>query len=178
MHLRPLIQSLLFLALALGARAEEPAAEAAQHANSTAAAAAVSTGQVPRSPDFLEHLLDGVLARFDVRSSENTLAHYVVAMLFLVAALLLRRVVTGFIFKRLKKLAERTATTLDDKLVVAALQGNAGAGGVILALAADQVWARPGVVLNPHYQGMSGLYGSEYWTYLLPKRVVAKKRAN
>ncbi len=65
--------------------------------------------------------------------------------------------------------------TLDDKLVVSALQGNAGAGGVILALAADQVWARPGVVLNPHYQGMGGLYGSEYWTYLLPQRVGAKK---
>ena len=40
-----------------------------------------------------------------------------------------------------------------------------------LALAADLVWTRPGVVLNPHYQGMGGLYGSEYWTYLLPRRV-------
>ena len=55
--------------------------------------------------------------------------------------------------------------------MVAALEGNAGAGGVLLALAADLVWTRPGVVLNPHYQGMGGLYGSEYWTYLLPRRV-------
>ncbi len=117
MHFRVLIQSLLFLALALGGRAEEQTAEAAQHANSTAAAAAVNIGQVPRSPDFLEHLVDGVLARFDVRSSENTLAHYVVAMLFLVAALLLRRVVTGVIFNQLKKLAARTTTTLDDELL-------------------------------------------------------------
>lgn len=61
--------------------------------------------------------------------------------------------------------------TMDEKVVVSALQGNAGAGGVILALAADHVWARPGVVLNPHYKGMGGLYGSEYWTYLLPRRV-------
>lgn len=30
--------------------------------------------------------------------------------------------------------------------------------------------ARTGVVLNPHYKGMGNLYGSEYWTYLLPRR--------
>lgn len=56
-------------------------------------------------------------------------------------------------------------------LVVAALRGNAGAGGAMLALAADVVFARCGVVLNPHYKGMGGLYGSEYWTYCLPRRV-------
>jgi putative two-component system hydrogenase maturation factor HypX/HoxX len=58
-----------------------------------------------------------------------------------------------------------------DRLTVAALAGNAGAGGVFLALAADRVWMRKGVVLNPHYKGMGNLYGSEYWTYLLPRRV-------
>ena len=56
-------------------------------------------------------------------------------------------------------------------LVVAALGGNAGAGGAMMALAADRVYARDGVVLNPHYKGMGGLYGSEYWTYTLPRRV-------
>jgi len=56
-------------------------------------------------------------------------------------------------------------------LVVSALAGNAGAGGVFLALAADRVWLDRGVVLNPHYKGMGNLYGSEYWTYLLPRRV-------
>ncbi len=55
--------------------------------------------------------------------------------------------------------------------VVAAMQGNAGAGGVFLALTADRVLAREGVILNPHYKGMGNLYGSEYWTYLLPCRV-------
>ncbi len=58
-----------------------------------------------------------------------------------------------------------------DKLTITAVAGNAGAGGAILALAADKVWARSGVVFNPHYRNMGGLYGSEYWTYLLPKRV-------
>jgi putative two-component system hydrogenase maturation factor HypX/HoxX len=57
-----------------------------------------------------------------------------------------------------------------DRLVVAALGGNAAAGGVMLALAADQVWCRTGAVLNPHYRRM-GLYGSEFWTYSLPRRV-------
>ncbi len=60
-------------------------------------------------------------------------------------------------------------------LTVAALQGNAGAGGVFLALAADRVVAREGVVLNAHYKGMGNLYGSEYWTYLLPRRVGAQQ---
>jgi putative two-component system hydrogenase maturation factor HypX/HoxX len=63
----------------------------------------------------------------------------------------------------------------DRHLTVAAMQGNAGAGGVFLALAADRVLAREGVVLNPHYKGMGNLYGSEYWTYLLPKRVGADR---
>ncbi|MFC4493790.1 enoyl-CoA hydratase-related protein [Streptomyces ovatisporus] len=57
-----------------------------------------------------------------------------------------------------------------DRLVIAALGGNAAAGGVMLALAADEVWCRQGAVLNPHYRLM-GLYGSEYWTYTLPRRV-------
>ena len=58
-----------------------------------------------------------------------------------------------------------------DRITVAVLRGNAGAGGVFLALAADEVWAHPGAVLNPHYRNMGNLYGSEYWTYLLPRRL-------
>ncbi len=67
----------------------------------------------------------------------------------------------------------RALLDIDDRLVVAALRGNAGAGGVFLALAADFVWMREGVILNPHYKDMGNLYGSEYWTYLLPRRVGA-----
>jgi putative two-component system hydrogenase maturation factor HypX/HoxX len=63
----------------------------------------------------------------------------------------------------------------DSHLTIAALQGNAAAGGVFLALAADRVLARSGVVLNPHYRNMGNLYGSEYWTYLLPQRVGAAR---
>ena len=55
------------------------------------------------------------------------------------------------------------------KYVVAAVGGNAGAGGVFLARAADEVWMRQGAILNPHYKDMGNLYGSELWTYLLPR---------
>jgi len=43
----------------------------------------------------------------------------------------------------------------DSHVVVSAMAGNAGAGGVPLALAADEVCARPGVVLNPHHKARS-----------------------
>jgi putative two-component system protein, hydrogenase maturation factor HypX/HoxX len=65
-------------------------------------------------------------------------------------------------------LAEAILRT-DTKLTVAALQGNAGAGGVFLARAADEVWLREGAVLSPHYKDMGNLYGSEFWTYSLPR---------
>ena len=65
----------------------------------------------------------------------------------------------------------REIITTETHLTMAAMQGNAGAGGVFLALAADMVYAAPSVILNPHYKNMGNLYGSEYWTYLLPRRV-------
>jgi putative two-component system protein, hydrogenase maturation factor HypX/HoxX len=65
----------------------------------------------------------------------------------------------------------RDIVETDSHLVISALGGDAGAGGVPLALAADYVVAREDVVLSPYYQHMGGLYGSEYWTYLLPRRV-------
>lgn len=61
--------------------------------------------------------------------------------------------------------------TTERQITVAALNGNTGAGGCFLARAADLVWAREAVILNPHYKNMGNLYGSEYWTYLLPRRV-------
>lgn len=65
-------------------------------------------------------------------------------------------------------LAEAIIRT-QSQITIAALQGNAGAGGVFLARACDQMWVRKGVILNPHYKDMGNLYGSEFWTYLLPR---------
>ena len=69
----------------------------------------------------------------------------------------------------------RAIISTDSHLTIAAPRGNAGAGGAFLALAADVVWARHGVILNPHYKNMGNLYGSEYWSYLLPRRVGAER---
>jgi len=68
----------------------------------------------------------------------------------------------------------REIIVTDSQITIASIQGNAGAGGAFLALAADHVFARDGVILNPHYKGMGNLYGSEYWTYLLPRRLGAQ----
>jgi putative two-component system hydrogenase maturation factor HypX/HoxX len=65
----------------------------------------------------------------------------------------------------------RDIVETDSHLVISALAGDAAAGGVPLALAADHVVAREDVVLNPYYRHMGGLYGSEYWTYLMPRRI-------
>lgn len=62
-------------------------------------------------------MVDAVLRLFNVPTTgENTTIHFVISGLFLVGAFLLRHVVTNFVFKILKKFAERTETTLDDKL--------------------------------------------------------------
>lgn len=98
-----------------------PAATDPQQALTTQAAAAnqVAGGKAAdllRPPDFLEHLVDSVLALFDVKNSGNTATHYVIAALFLAGAYLLRRVVTTFLFGFFRRLAAKTETTLDDKL--------------------------------------------------------------
>ncbi len=65
----------------------------------------------------------------------------------------------------------------EDCLTITYFRANAGAGGVFLGLASDFIFARDGVVLNPHYKTL-GLSGSEYHTYTLPRRVgeeMAKK---
>lgn len=117
MKLRQYLSLVLSFGLATAGALAAPT-EPVDPQHTTAAAAAVASGQVPavRAPDFLEQLVDSVLQAFDVRTNENTVTHYVIAAIFLVGALLLRRVVASFIFGFLKKLAAKTETTLDDKL--------------------------------------------------------------
>ena len=93
------------------------ATEAAQTTTTAAAATTVlAKSGVPRTPDLLEHLVDEVLGLFNVGNSGNTATHYAIFALILVGAILLRRFVTTIIFNRLKRLAAKTETTLDDKL--------------------------------------------------------------
>ncbi|MEO6993509.1 MAG: mechanosensitive ion channel family protein [Lacunisphaera sp.] len=118
MNIRALFRILLFALLPLMSVATETASPdtAAEAANTTAAGAIAATGKVPRTPDFLEHLVDESLKIFDLQNGENTWVHLGVAAVFLILALLLRRVVTAIVFAHLRKLAARTQTTLDDKL--------------------------------------------------------------
>ncbi|HSI08192.1 MAG: mechanosensitive ion channel family protein [Rariglobus sp.] len=110
------------LFLGLSSAWSQAAVESAPAANPAADQATQVAGIVGskntdvRVPDFLEQLVDSILALFDVRSSGNTWQHYSIASLLLVGFYLLRRVVTHLIFGFLKKLASRTKTTFDDKL--------------------------------------------------------------
>lgn len=61
-------------------------------------------------------------------------------------------------------------TQMSDKIIIAALQGHAGAGGAMLSQAADHVFIHENSIVNPHYKTM-GLYGSEYWTFNLSSRL-------
>jgi MscS family membrane protein len=104
-------------AAAAPAASASQANQQAEAANKTTQAAAIkATHAAPRPPGFLEHLVDESLGLFNVRTSGNTWVHYTLAVLFLVGAFVLRRVVTSSIFGVLKKIAARTPTTLDDKL--------------------------------------------------------------
>ncbi|MCS6244473.1 MAG: mechanosensitive ion channel family protein [Opitutus sp.] len=95
--------------------AQSSTAASAELATQAAAALAYKPHTTPAT-DYLEQLVDAILALFHVRSSGNTWQHYAIAATLLVAFYLLRRVVTHWIFGFLKKLASRTSTTFDDKL--------------------------------------------------------------
>lgn len=124
----------------------QPGADAV---TTTKAAAAVASGAVKvESPDFLELLVDGVLEIFDVRTGDNTVAHYAIAVAFLVAALLGRRIVTLILFPFIYRLTAKTKSTFDNRLIPALeapiaafimLVGLFGAVKVLkLSLATDQ----------------------------------------
>ncbi|GAB1489749.1 mechanosensitive ion channel family protein [Opitutaceae bacterium] len=112
----------MLVAVAAGVAAQEavPVGATEASANTTAAAAAVATGQAEAYvPDFLEHLVDALLALFDVRGSGNTWQHYGIAAFIFVGSFLLRKIGATLVFSFFKKLASRTRTTLDDKLLPA-----------------------------------------------------------
>ncbi len=66
--------------------------------------------------DVLERFVDWLQLQIFPAGEHSELVHWIACGIFVLAAVLLRRVVTNIIFRGLKKLAERTETTLDDKL--------------------------------------------------------------
>lgn len=112
--------TLTLLMSTLGALAQPAKTTDAAEAARTALAATVATSRADvRSPDLLEHIVDVFLRFFNVTSSGNTAIHYAISAVFIVGAILLRRFLTTIFFNQLKKLAAKTETTLDDKLLPA-----------------------------------------------------------
>jgi len=114
--------------------APEAANSAAATNTTTQAVAAVASGAAqPRVPDFLEQIVDAILALFEVRSDGNTWQHFAIAGTLLLVFYALRRVVTTWLFGFLKIFAARTKTTFDDKLFPA-LEGPVAAFIALLGL--------------------------------------------
>jgi MscS family membrane protein len=80
-----------------------------------APAAAPAAHRAREVTDLLERFVNWLHGRF-FPNLDDQLFHYVACGLLLLAAILLRHVITNVIFHYLKKLAEKTETTLDDKL--------------------------------------------------------------
>jgi MscS family membrane protein len=111
---------LTLLVSTLGAVAQPAKTTDAAEVVRTALVATGATGQADvRTPDLLEHIVDVFLRFFNVTSSGNTAIHYAISAVFIVGAILLRRFLTTIFFNQLKKLAAKTETTLDDKLLPA-----------------------------------------------------------
>ena len=107
-------RALLLLSAALGAtalRAENPAPAVSDPAAAAPAAkpafAAEATDILERFVNWLHHFVPGI---------DEALFHWFACGVVIVLAILLRHVIANIIFHYLKKLAERTETTLDDKL--------------------------------------------------------------
>ena len=66
--------------------------------------------------------------------------------------------------------AVKAVLLCDEIITVASFNKNSGAGGVFLGLACDYAISSENTIFNPHYKTL-GLSGSEYHTFILPKRV-------
>ena len=81
-----------------------------------AARAAESASTLQPANYILEHFVDWLQWRIFPDGAHSDLIHWIARGGLFLAAILLRRVVTHIIFRGLKKLSEKTETTLDDKL--------------------------------------------------------------
>ena len=124
---------LLRAAVAGGALLAAPAAARAQ---GTRAPLALSDNLLDRTVRWVE-------SWFHAEGGGNAAGHFVAAGLLVLAAVLLRRVITHVIFAWLKKLAEKTETTLDDKLFPAVEAPVAWLVFVFLIFAALRVLVLP-----------------------------------
>jgi len=89
-------------------------------AASVAAEATAPAAKAAPPSVWSDHMLDRVVAwmqtLFNADDGKNSIGHFIAAGVLFLAAILLRKIITHVIFAWLKKLAEKTTTTLDDKL--------------------------------------------------------------
>lgn len=104
LHLRPAVLSLLFFIPHLRAAEAAPVPEPEVAPKQLATEA---TDLLERFVGWLHHFFPGI---------DDGLFHWIACGIVVVLAILLRRIITNVIFHYLKKLAEKTETTLDDKL--------------------------------------------------------------
>ena len=98
------------------ADAVQPAKEAAGTGGHDLAGKMVAPETLQPANDVLEHFVDWLQLRIFPDGGHSDLVHWIACGILVIAAILLRRVVTNIIFRGLKKLSEHTETTLDDKL--------------------------------------------------------------
>ena len=96
--------------------AVQPAKEAAGTGGHDLAGKMVAPETLQPANDVLEHFVDWLQLRIFPDGGHSDLVHWIACGILVIAAILLRRVVTNIIFRGLKKLSEHTETTLDDKL--------------------------------------------------------------
>jgi MscS family membrane protein len=136
-----MLRRIYFFAIWLGFASVLLAREADNNTTAAAAAATVTKTHeevVAQPPTIMEQLVDNVLARLGVHDTGNTTKRVLIVIFIVLLTLLLRRVVVALVFRVLSKLAARTTSTLDDRLI-SALHRPAGAlitvTGIFAALA-------------------------------------------
>jgi MscS family membrane protein len=112
----PVFVGLFGAPLAWAQVAAAAAAPVAAPAPAGAPAGSASAAALNASTDVLEHFVDWLQLRIFPDGSHGELVHWIACGVLFLAAVLLRHVVTNFLFFWLKKLASKTETTLDDKL--------------------------------------------------------------
>ncbi len=136
-------------------------------AQSAAPATAGGTKATAHPAQLLERFVDWLQGFFLPPGSDIEVFHLIACGVLLLAAILLRRVITNFLFRWLKKFAARTETTLDDKLFPALEEPAATLVMVIGIFAALTVLKLP-----PHVDQLLGygfdvaLVGVIFWGIL------------
>ncbi len=104
----------MLLLTATAALAQAPVTAPAAPATPPAPAAAPRSVVAAEATDLLERFVNWLHHFFP--NIDDALFHWIACGIVIVLAILLRHIITNVIFHYLKKLAEKTETTLDDKL--------------------------------------------------------------